>query len=239
MIRLVSAFTPLSPAEITDPVLITATQLTAELDESLFPMNKKSTQKEPQTWFGALGRQGIPPSLLNTLRRYLKDENTGTMRAKKAAACLFWISPTPMAEIERALTQHGGAFDGAAGPVRSVSARTCDLLPAVARVATFLHPGLDLTERLPRLLVRLELGVPAPIVALARHAGTLLGRPDYLELVKAGLHTPEAIEAAAEDQILGCLAGDAEKAKAVRDAVAALRAEPEAAPAPALPEYEA
>lgn len=195
-------------------------------------------QKEPQTWFGALGRQGIPPSLLNTLRRYLKDENTGTMRAKKAAACLFWISPTPMPEIERALTQHGGSFDGAAGPVRSVSSRTCDLLPVVARVATFLHPGLDLTDRVPRLLVRLELGVPAPVVALARHAGARLGRPDYLELLKAGLQTPEAIEGAAEDQILACLAGDPEKATIVRDAAAAIRAEPAAAPAPTLPEYE-
>jgi helicase len=179
VIRLVAAFTPLSAAQVTDPVLIAAAQLTVELDESLFPMNKKSTQKEPQTWFGALARQGIPATLQNTLRRYVPDEHTGTMRAKKAAACLFWISPTPMAEIERALTQHGGAYDGAAGPVRAVSSRTCDLLPAVARVATFLHPGLDLTDRVSRLLVRLELGVPAPAVALARSAGTKLGRPDY------------------------------------------------------------
>ena len=54
------------------------------------------------------------------------DQHTGTLRAKKAAGSLFWISSTPMAEIEAALTQHGGVFDGAAGPVRSVASRTGD-----------------------------------------------------------------------------------------------------------------
>jgi replicative superfamily II helicase len=239
VIRLVAALSPLSAGEITDQVLIAATQLTTELDDVLFPMNKKSTEKEPHTWFRALSAQGIPGSLQTSLRRYVREVHTGTMRAKKAAACLYWISPTPMADIERALTQHGGAFDGAAGPVRAVSARTCDLLPAVSRVARFLHPDLPLADRVARLLIRLELGAPAGAVAVARHAGARLSRSDYLDLVTAGLVSPDAIDAAPDDAVLACVGGDSEKLQVVRDAAAAIRNEPEEQPTPDLPAYEA
>lgn len=236
VIRLVETFRSTAPSEINDPTLIAATQLTVELDEVSFPLNKKSTQKEPQTWFGALAGQGIPTSLLNTLRRFVADRHTATLRAKKTAGCLLWVSPMGISQIESTLTQHGGALDGAAGPVRSAAARTCDLLPAVASVATILHPELDLSERVPHLLVRLELGLTAPAVALARRAGTRLLRGDYQELVKASLTTPEAIDAASDDAILACVGPDNNKLHAVREAAAAIRAEP---PAPALPKLTA
>jgi hypothetical protein len=144
-----------------------------------------------------------------------------------------------MSQIEATLTQHGGKSDGAAGPVRSVSTRTCDLLPAVARVATILHPALDLTERVPRLLVRLELGVPAGAANLARHAGARLTRGDYQELLKASVNSADAIEAVGDDVLLRCLGQDAEKARVVREAGAAIRAQPEAPALPDFPEYEA
>jgi replicative superfamily II helicase len=239
VIRLVQAFRPLEVSQINDPTLIAATQLTTELDELPFPMNKKSTQKEPGTWFTALARQGIPASMLETLRRFVSEQHAGTLRAKKAAACLLYISTLSMNQIETTLTQHGGSFDGAAGPVRAVSSRTCDLLPGVARVATILHPGLDLTERVPRLLVRLELGVPAGAAALARHAGAQLTRGDYQELVRANLNTPEAIEAASDEAMLNCLGQDADKTRVARQAAAALRAEPAAPAVPDFPDYEA
>ncbi len=238
IIRLVAALTPISASEISDPVLITAAQLTVELDDVLFPMNKKSKEKEPQTWFRTLHAQGISSALQYTLRKYVSDEHTGTMRAKKAAACLFWITQTSMEEIERALTQHGGAYDGAAGSVRTVSFRTCDLLPAVARVATFINPQIDLADRVSRLLVRLELGVPGGAVAIARHAGARLDRGDYQDLVKANLNTEDAIEVAGEDAILACVGGDKDKARTVREAAAAIRDEPQQEPAPVLPDYE-
>jgi helicase len=239
IIRLVQAFRLQSASQINDPTLIAATQLTTELDDLNFPLNKTSTQKEPGTWFGTLARQGIPASLLETLRRFVREQHVGTMRAKKAAACLLYISPMPMNQIETTLTQHGRANDGAAGPVRSVATRTCDLLPAVARVATILHPELDLTERIPRLLVRLELGVLAGAAAVAKHAGTRLTRGDYQELVKANLNTPDGIEAASDEVLLNCLGQDAEKARVLREAAAAIRSEPEAPAVPLFPDYEA
>jgi hypothetical protein len=82
---------------------------------------------------------------------------------------------------------HGGASDGAAGRVRSVASRTGDILHATARVASFLHPGLDLDDRVARLLVRLELGISAGAIALARYVGARLTRGEYQRLLKEGL----------------------------------------------------
>jgi replicative superfamily II helicase len=239
IIRLVQALRPLPAPQISDPALIATTQLTAELDELNFPLNKASVQKEPGTWFGHLGRQGIPGSLLDLLKRFVPEQHVGTMRAKKAAACLLHISTMPMGQIETMLTQHGRSNDGAAGAVRTVSMRTCDLLPAVARVATILRPDLDLTERIPRLLVRLELGVPSSAAALARYAGTSLSRGDYLELVKANITTPEGIDAADDAVLLNRLGQDPEKVHAVRAAAEAMKAVPEALALPKFPDYEA
>ena len=238
IIRLVEVFVSLSATEITDPVLIAAAQLTLELDDVFFPLNRKSTQKEPQTWFSELGRQGIPASLLNSLRRFVKDGNSATMRAKKAAACLLWISTMPMAEVEAALTRHGG-LNGAAGPTRSVASRTRDLLPIVVRVGNFLHPGLELDDRASRLAIRLELGVPAGAVAVGQYAGSRLTRGDYQELVKAGINNPEGIDAASDDRILACLNGSAEKVGLVREAAVLIRAEGLPAVGPLIPDYEA
>jgi helicase len=94
IIRLVEALAPLAPASINDPTLVALAQLTVEVDQVLFPINRKSTQKEPQTWFGELGRQHIPGHVLNSLKRFISDQHQATLRAKKAAACLLWISGT-------------------------------------------------------------------------------------------------------------------------------------------------
>ena len=148
IIQLVDALSGLTPDEITDPALITAVQTTLELDQVLLPLNKSSTQKEPQLWPNELRAQGVPGQLLQSLRRAVSDDYTPTMRAKKAVACLLFVSGKPMHEIEANLTQFGGAFGGAAGPVRSVAARTSDLLPVAARVAE--NSGSDARSGPPR-----------------------------------------------------------------------------------------
>lgn len=128
-----------------------------------------------------------------------------------------------MNEIEQVLTQFGGAFGGAAGPVRSVAGRTCDLLPTAARVAEFLHPTLDLGERVGRLSIRLTHGVPAEAVDLARQAAAGLLRGDYVRLAAAGLCEPDMIDAAEDETILECIDRDQRKLALVRAAVAPIR----------------
>lgn len=224
IVRLVDCMAPLRPHEISDPALITAIQTTFEVDQVHFPINKRSTQKEPQAWLGELRNQGIPSHILNQLGRNRKEPHQDTLRAKKAVACLLFVSGKAMNEIETILTQFGGAFDGAAGPMRAIAARTCDLLPAAARVAQILHPGLELADRIGRLVVRLAFGVPAAAVDLAQHAQTKLRRGDYLRLVAAGLCAPEEILIAPEDHLLQCIDNDRSKLVVIRTAAEVLAA---------------
>ena len=206
----------------------------------LFPLNRQSTQKEPQTWFGTLGRQGIPSLLLNTLNRYVTDQHTGTLRAKKTAGSLFWISPTPMAEIEAALTQHGGLrWSSRARYARWPPAHVtfCRLSlasrPSFTRVWTW-------TIGCPGFSCGWSLGVPAGAVALGPTRGDA---PDSRRIPGTGEsrveHPGSDRRSQGNDGILACVGGGGgERPRQDRDAAAAIRAEPESRRAPILPEYE-
>lgn len=114
-----------------------------------------------------------------------------------------------------------------------------DLLPTTARVAELLYSGLDLTDRVNRLLVRLEIGLPSQIVELASEAGTRLNRGDYLRLIKAGLATVEVLKSASDESILPCVDDDRGKLAHIRSAVirAELKAETVVS-TPIFPEYQ-
>jgi len=217
--RLVDVLTLLPPTTLTDATLVTLAQLAVELDNIPFPFNKKSTDKEPHTWPQQLVRQRVPSGVVQWLGRAVRDQHMTTLRAKRAVACLLWMTDQPLAQIERALTQFGGGSDGAAGPIRAVRARTCDVLPAVVRAAELLHPGMDLSDRQRRLLVRLDLGIPSAAVDLALLTGDLLTRADYLRLLDAGLCTVQAIEQCADGPLLACVDGSADKLRHLRQAV--------------------
>jgi helicase len=89
VLRVVACLSSVRSDEITDPMLIAASQVTVELDAVAFPINKKSTQKEPQTWFNHLRQQGIVQAILANLQRRISDQFQGTLRAKKAVSCLY------------------------------------------------------------------------------------------------------------------------------------------------------
>ena len=218
VLRIVRVLKDLAPTEMTDPVLITISQLTVELDNVLFPINRRSTQAEPQTWQGELQNQQIPAQVLSALYQNVSDRTEATLRAKKAVACLLWITDKPLADIEAVMTRFGGGTDSAAGPVRAVASRTCDILPVVADIAQVLHHDLDLAERIRKLLIRLEIGIPAKIVGLAGYVGAILSRGDYQRLLSVGLSTLEETEKASDQQLLEHLDGSVGKLEAVRKA---------------------
>lgn len=219
IVRLVDALGPVSSSDLKDITLLAATQLAVELDAVLFPLNRQSTVKEPQVWMGELRRQGIPAPILVGFQRTAADQATTTLRAKKAVACILWMSDWAMTRIESTLTQFGGAPGGAAGPIRSVMERSYDILPTVIQVAALLHPDLDVTARQDRLLVRLERGLPTPAVDLALRVRDGLTRGEYLALLRADLCTIEAIAAGTDEALLACLGGDTSKLHALRRAV--------------------
>lgn len=243
MTRLVGALARVSPESINDQTLITAVQLTTELDDVIFPLNKKSTQKEPYAWPVELQRQGVLPSVISALARATTEQHQPTLRAKKAVACLLWMTDWPLSKIESVLTQFGGALGGAAGPIRSVTSRSCDLLPTVTRVAELIHPGLDLADRRERLLARLEVGVPASLTELATGVGTRLTRGEYHRLLKDGFSSIETIENNSDEALLACLGNGRlakEKLAMIRQIVKAYREQQTFATStvPVLPTYE-
>jgi helicase len=238
LIRAVDSLRALRAEEVTDPTLIAIVQASVELDAVYFPLNKKSIHKEPQHWVGELQRQGISHAILANLRRNVSERMQDTARAKKAVVCLYYVSGMSMDEIERAVGQFGGAFDGAAGPIRSVTARTCDVLPMITRAAELLHAGVDLQPRTARLLLRLDLGIEGPAVDLARYAGRALDRADYHRLCEARLTEREALTGADDATLLRLLGNDARRVAAVREALQQWRAARPVAPPAPLPAYQ-
>jgi helicase len=119
VIRVVGVLQSLQSSEVSDPTLLTVTQLTVELDDVLFPINKVSTKKEPQAWNTELRQQGIPESVLHSIQRFAREKHFPTLRAKKAAACLMWITGMPMAQISlrsRSLEEVSGEQPARCGP---------------------------------------------------------------------------------------------------------------------------
>jgi replicative superfamily II helicase len=224
VMRLVECLRPLGPEQITDPVLIAAVQVTFELDQVYIPLNKR-TPKEAQSWLSELARQGVPTHVQRCLGRDVSEQHDQAARAKRAVAALAYVSGQEIGAIERLLGQHGGAFDGLAGPIRSTAARTSDLLGTAAQVAALVHPELDLGNRVERLNVRLTLGVPAAMVDIARHAGTALTRGDYRRLHAAGFRGHDEIAGADDEALLACLDDDRGRLTVARAAAATLAEE--------------
>ena len=238
LIRAVACLRAVRADEITDPALIAIAQTSVELDGVYFPLNKKSKHKEPQHWVQQLRNQGVSHLILGHFGRNVTEAAQDTARAKKAVVCLYYVSGMGMEEIERAISQFSGAFDGSAGPIRSVTSRTCDVVPMIARAAELLHAGLDLEERVARLLVRLDLGIQGPAVDLARFTQRALGRADYRRLCEGRLTTREALVAAEDRLLLPLLGNDNRKLVALRYALQQWRSE-RGGPAPlALPAYQ-
>lgn len=220
IVRLVETLGATEPERVNSAVLMSAACMTCELDEVHFPFNKASTKQEPFTWARELQGQSVPSSVLDSMRRFSADQHSGTLRAKRAVACLLWMTDLPLADMEKAMTRHGPP-GGAAGPIRAVSSRARDMLPVVTRVAELLNEDLDLSDRQTRLMARLEVGLPSDAADLAVHLGGRIARGDYLRLLGADLISIEAVEATKDADLLELLGGDERKLRALRAAVRA------------------
>ena len=181
----------LSPGDV-----ITLSQVTCELNDMYIPANARSTQ-EQRRWPFVLSNHGVDRTVINQLH---VGGTNAFMATKRAAACLLYITSTPMSDIEGELMQHH-RDNSAAGPIRSVATRTRDVIDAVSRIAeyhgkTFSHP----TET-EDLSVQLEYGIPHELVALARLAGNLMSRGQYLSLLQVGITEPASIVSADVDRL--------------------------------------
>jgi helicase len=223
IVRLVGTLKGMPPEHLDDPTLLAVCQVTLEMDQQYFPMNKRGYRKEFESWVGILRQQSVSPGILAQLRRGITEEFEEALRAKKVVACLAYIAGKEIADIEDLMTRHGGAFNGAAGPIRATAMRTCDVLAPTARVAEILYPELDLHERVEKLLIRLTYGIESCMVDLARQVGNLLTRADYTRLSQRGLCAADEIDSASDIDILSTLEGSSEKLALLREKTAAMR----------------
>lgn len=188
--------------------LIAAAQLTSELDAVFLPVNAKAVNTEVPRWPRVLAQQGVPGALIHALQNTSTDMSQAVARAKRAAGAAMWIAGTPIEMIELQLTQHLRQRGGVAGAVRAIADRTRDLLPAVAAVVRELAPESPSNDLVGRTMLRLELGIPAEVVDLARVDGVQLTRTQWLALGQTGIVSVDALHDADEQRLGEILRSD-------------------------------
>jgi helicase len=209
LLRYVSPSRPL-----TDVDLVLLAQVTTELDTVYLPLAKRSHQ-EAARWPNTLQMVGVQPSLLRGLH---VGGGLPVERAKKAAAALRFASTMPMASVEADLMQHM-RDRSAAGSIRAVAGRTRDVIEAVATICRVRGASLTDEDRIAQLAVRLEVGLPSELGALASQLGTSLTRVDYLNLLSRGIRTVEEISSLSDEE-LGQIVGEV-KVRIVRQLLGA------------------
>lgn len=210
-INVTRVFRALTAAELNRATLITVAQLTEEVDQVLFPLNYRGHQAEVRSFMPQLQRQHAANAAMQAMHRIpMNKPYMVAARAKKAVACLLWMSGVPAASFEPALMRHMKDRD-AVGPVRAVASRTRDVIDTVIAIAREVHPEADLDALAEMLPVQLEIGVPADVVWLAKLAGGTLPRQTYLDLSAQGLAAPADVVAASDD-VLAAFVGDSQEA---------------------------
>lgn len=230
--RIVEIIRNLRIEDINDPTLITLIQKSIELENEYLPFHHRGFRTEYVRWPSYLRNLGVPEQVM---------EKISPLEAKKASACLLWITQLTTAEIEAALCQHLPRTEASAELFHIVD-RSSDLLPTIVRAVQILHPELDLSTRHQRLQMRLQIGIPPIAVDIAQYAGSALTRADYLNLFNANLISIDALEAATDIQLEDALKNARNmqrKIAAIRQAVSAYRRqEKKNSTIPPLPPYE-
>ncbi|MPZ63584.1 MAG: DEAD/DEAH box helicase [Propionibacteriales bacterium] len=184
----VSSLLRFAPALMSVADLVVIAQVTVELDGVHLPVAGRA-RAEHQRWPMTLQRAGAAGSLVQRLH---VGGGVVVARQKRAAAALLFASATPMDAIEREITRHlwGRA---ASGPVRAVAGRTRDVLDAVIGICRVRGLGVQDEQAVDQLAVRLEIGLPDAIAGLADVIGRNLTRGEYLDLLAAGVASPDEV----------------------------------------------
>ena len=193
---------------INEIALIALAQITCELDDLRTPAEDTTTpagQEELAGWHSEsqLTLSGRP-AILVALRDSADKDDLYLQRLKRLNALSMWVRGKRLEEIEDAFTMYVPEWkqrspEPASGAVRSAGERTADVLRAVGRLVALKFPELadDIREQVVALLPRLEHGVVREATELMR-LGLGIRRGAALQLIGAGIPTPEALFAALE-----------------------------------------
>lgn len=106
-IKVARVFRGVTADELNRATLITAAQLTDEVDQVVFPLNYKGHRTEMSTFGGQLQQQLVAGAAIQALYDVPFDKpHLAALRAKKAVACLLWTRGVPATDLEPALMRH-------------------------------------------------------------------------------------------------------------------------------------
>jgi len=160
----------------------------------------------------------LSEALNGELQSNVNSKFHSTERSKKAVSALLWMSDLEMSEIESILTQFGGRYNGASGPVRSVSSRISDVLPLIIDITKLKIPDSKADAVGKKLLIRLDTGTTADTVELASALGTNLSRGDYRALKSNRVMNFEALKGIKDEELFTMLNNNSDKLTLVREA---------------------
>lgn len=227
IIRLSSALSAIDIDVLKSTTIIAAAQLTVEVDGMYIPANVRRNSPEQQIWMRMLVQQQVDGRTLRTLQNTASDTTTIIRRAKKASSAILLINGIEMSVLETKLNEHVWGRPPMAGVVRAVADRTRDLLPAVGAVLTELYAekAREIQVLVDRTSMRLEFGIPADLIDLAR-LGVDLNRAQLLALKDAGLtDLQEVVDADLES--LGTILGSDSAAETLHAACHAATEQPD------------
>lgn len=196
----ISSLLRFAPPRLSTADLVTIAQVTVELDGVPLPVAVRA-RAEQARWPIMLRQAGAAGSLVDRLH---VGGGIVLTRQKKAGAALLFASATPLDVIERQITQHL-PIRTASGPVRAVAGRTRDVLDAVIGICRVRGFDVEDEQAVDHLAVRLEIGLPDVLAELADVVGRSLMRGEYLNLLDAGVSTPQEIVVLPETELAAVL----------------------------------
>lgn len=181
----------------TPTALMALIQALPEQDADYTPMARGSAETvRPAAVAGRFGH-----AISSGLRWRAPSDTIYYARCKRAIILADWIDGVPLEEIEGRYSPNAFVRVGH-GDIRGFADATRFFLEPAMRIAAIVLEREELPEDATQeILKRLELGLPADILALTNIVRTLT-RGDYLTLANAGLRTYEAVAAMSDEALL-------------------------------------
>jgi hypothetical protein len=200
--RLVEILRQFGAQPLTAVRLMGLLQMLREADGGYTPVMKKG-RKEAQ-WCAETARR-YGQDVARALQRYAEDEFDYYGRCKRAALLFDWIEGTPLETLERrySATPYQGKIGH--GDIRRFADLTRMNLRSAHQIAAIMFVGSEPPEdEIEQLLRQLEVGIPSDGLALLE-LPIVLGRGEYLALVRAGICSAADLWACASDRIVELL----------------------------------
>jgi len=194
--------------------LICLLHLADDTDDLFFPSDRANRGIQDSVARYMQDEQHVAPSVLKAFRN--ENQNAYVPRLLTALVCVKWTRGVPASHIESSVS--GSARRKRRPiPVAQIAKRAADRIETVLDIAREVCSVAELGTLARTLPVQLEFGVPEAQVDLARQVGGAIGRSEYQRLHLSGLHAPDDVLGASDEQLLECLNHDHGLVRRVRE----------------------